>query len=178
MNNTHRIADFEKNVHILYLTELITYLSILLYLERIGKLKNFLLLKEIYNGIKVITIINYGKQTLNFSQLERAPTSCVPVCSPNEIALFEPKDAAMHISFPGDRKGTKRSGLRVSKPRHNCSHAPPRAHLHASWQSTACPPELYVDNPRHLERRGSQRPSKILRCCRADLQAFRIQVSR
>jgi hypothetical protein len=29
-------------------------------LERIGKLKNFLLLKEIYNGIKLIATINYG----------------------------------------------------------------------------------------------------------------------
>jgi hypothetical protein len=31
-------------------------------LERIGKLKNLLLLKEIYNRIKVIATISYGKK--------------------------------------------------------------------------------------------------------------------
>lgn len=37
--------------------------SLLLYLERIGKLKNFQLLKAIYNKINLITTINYGKDT-------------------------------------------------------------------------------------------------------------------
>ena len=32
--------------------------KLLLYLERIGELKNFPLLKEIYNRIKVITTLN------------------------------------------------------------------------------------------------------------------------
>jgi hypothetical protein len=33
-----------------------------IYLERIGRLENFHLLKEIYNRIKVIVTIGYGKQ--------------------------------------------------------------------------------------------------------------------
>ena len=45
----------------LYVTELMSDLSILLYLERIGKLENFLLSKEFYSRIKVITTVNYGK---------------------------------------------------------------------------------------------------------------------
>ena len=36
-------------------------LYVLLYLEKIGKPKKLQLLKEIYNRIKVITTINYGK---------------------------------------------------------------------------------------------------------------------
>jgi hypothetical protein len=39
----------------------------LLCLERIGKLKNFLLLKEIYNRNKVITTISFGKRSKNLN---------------------------------------------------------------------------------------------------------------
>jgi hypothetical protein len=48
-------------INILFMSNLARDNSFLLYLERIGKLKNFLLLKEIYNGIKLIATINYGK---------------------------------------------------------------------------------------------------------------------
>ena len=61
MNGVQRIAHLGGNVYILYVADLIADLSILLYLERIGKPKNFLLLKEIYNRIKSIKTINYGK---------------------------------------------------------------------------------------------------------------------
>ena len=50
-----------KSFHMLYMSIFIPDKSLMLYLERIGKLKNFLLLKEIYNRIKGITTINYGK---------------------------------------------------------------------------------------------------------------------
>jgi hypothetical protein len=63
MNGVHRIAHLRENVYILYVAELAEDYTILLYLERIGKPKKFLLLKEIYNRIKVITTINFGKHT-------------------------------------------------------------------------------------------------------------------
>ena len=45
----------------LYATELTSDLSVLLYLERIGKLKNFLLSKENFNRIKLIATISFRK---------------------------------------------------------------------------------------------------------------------
>jgi len=68
-------------------------------LERIGKPKNFLLLKAIYNRIKVITTINYGKQTLKLNTSKNGSIA-VDFCI-IEIRCF---DTSPHLLIYNDKQ--------------------------------------------------------------------------